>query len=436
MDGKLPDSTVLAAARKAISEPERFQPTEQIGVGRIILNQKEIGYLQEVIASNRLSYGPFHRRLERAFASEHDCRFAVYCNSGTSALEVAIQALKIKNGWNDGDEFIVPAVTFVASANVLLHNNLRPVFADVDPRTYNIDPHEVRKHITPKTRGMMPVHLFGQPCDMTPLLELAEEYGLAVVEDSCETMFAKYKGRKVGSFGQIGCFSTYVAHLIVGGVGGFATTNDPELAVLLRSLVNHGRDSIYLTIDDDKGLEEERLREVISRRFRFIHPGHSFRATEFEAALALAQLEDHPENLRRRQQIAACYTQRLKEFDAVIHLPEAGPDRDHVFMVYPLVLKNRLKSEMMLFLEENLIETRELMPLINQPIYVSLFGPLDDSYPVAKWINDCGFYIPCHQYLLDEEVEYIVHTLVTFLSHCDTNLLLERHPAWRSTWFS
>src|SRR5207249_5320991 len=127
---------------------------------------------------------------------------------------------------------------------------------------------------------------------MDAVLAIAKKHRLKVIEDSCETVFARYKGKKVGSLGDIGCFSTYVAHYIVTGVGGFATTNDPKLAVRLRSLMNHGRDSIYFQIDDDKGLKGAKLREVVARRFSFVSVGHSFRATEFEAALGLAQLEE------------------------------------------------------------------------------------------------------------------------------------------------
>ena len=190
----------------------------------------------------------------------HGCRFGVLSNSGTSALHVAVAALKEIHGWADGDEVIVPAVTFVATINVVIHNNLTPVLVDVDPHYYELDPDGVENAVTARTRAMIPVHLFGQPCDMDPLMDIARRHDLRVIEDSCETMVAKYKGRTVGSFGDIACFSTYVAHLLTTGVGGLNTTNSPEYAVSLRSLINHGRDSIYTNIDDDDNLGPERLR--------------------------------------------------------------------------------------------------------------------------------------------------------------------------------
>ena len=142
---------------------------------------------------------------------------------------MAVACLKELHGWHDGDEIIVPAVTFVATANVVVDHNLKPVFVDVDPVTYNIDPAKIEKRITKKTKAIMVVHLFGQPAEMDPILKIARKYKLKIIEDSAETMFVKYKGTPVGSFGDIACFSTYVAHLIVTGVGGVVATNDGTL---------------------------------------------------------------------------------------------------------------------------------------------------------------------------------------------------------------
>src|SRR5207253_10292362 len=154
------------------------------------------------------------------------------------------------------------------------------------------DPALIEAKITPRTRAILPVHLLGLPADMRAVADIAARHDLKIVEDSCETMFAQCDGRKVGSWGDIGCFSTYIAHYIVTGVGGLATTNDADLAVMLKSLMNHGRDSIYLNIDDDKDCDRESLYRLAARRFTFVHVGHSFRCTELEAAIGLAQLED------------------------------------------------------------------------------------------------------------------------------------------------
>jgi perosamine synthetase len=393
---------------------QKFKPQRQIGVGGLVLGEQEKRYLAEVIASNRLSYGPMTQRLEREFAELHDCQYAVFCNSGTSALHIALGALKERHGWRDGDEVIVPAVTFVATANIVLHNNMIPVFVDVDAETYNIDAKLIEAKITPKTRAVIPVHLMGLPCDMDPILEIARKHRLKIIEDSCETMFATYKGKKVGSFGDIGCFSTYIAHFVVTGVGGFAISNDPELAVMLKSLMNHGRDSIYLSSSDDHEVSKEKLFEIVSKRFSFVHLGHSFRCTELEAAIGLGQLEQKDEIVKARAENAAYFKERLEPLKDRIQLPFTPLDREHMFMLFPIALRDRHKRGLVNYLEEHLIETRDLMPLINQPVYRKMFGDIEDQYPVAKWLNASGFYIGCHQYLTGEEREYIVDTVLSF----------------------
>lgn len=393
---------------------KNFKPVKQIGVGGLDLGPVEKHYLQQVIDSNRLSYGSFSQKFEKLFAELHDCRFATFCSSGTAALHLALSALKEKYGWRDGDEVIVPAVTFIATSNIVLHNNMKPVFVDVDPRTYNINPNLIEVKITNRTRAIIPVHLLGLPADMEPIWSLAEKYNLKIIEDSCETMFATYKGRKVGSLGDVGCFSTYIAHFIVAGIGGLATTNDPELAVIIRSLMNHGRDNIYISIDDDQNVSKEQLLQVVSRRFSFIRLGYNFRATELEAAIGLAQLENRDFIIRKRKENAEYLMENLKDLEKFIQLPCIPPDRDHMFMLFPIVMRNQPKKEIVNFLEENLIETRDLLPLLNQPIFKKLFGDIEDEYPVAKWLNNSGFYIGCHQYLTEEERAYIVEKIHEF----------------------
>lgn len=386
----------------------------EIGVGGFAVSPLARRYVNEVLDSNRLSYGPFHRRFEAAFAAEHDCRHSVFCNSGTSALQIALQALKEKHGWADGDEVVVPSVTFIATSNVVLHNRMTPVFADVDPRTYTLDPAKFEAAITPKTRAVIPVHLLGLPADMDPIGQIARKRGLAVVEDSAETMFARYKGKKVGSLGDVGCFSTYIAHYIVTGVGGLATTNDPDLQVRLRSLMNHGRDSIYLSIDDDKDAVGDRLHEIVSKRFQFVSVGHSYRATELEAALGLAQLEEKDGIVAARTGMARRLSAGLKEFEDRLQLPFCPPDRDHTFMLYGLVLKGEDKAPLVNFLEDRGVETRDMLPLLNQPVYRKLFGDLESANPVAKSLNRSAFYVGCHQYMNAQDADYVVEQFRAF----------------------
>lgn len=396
-----------------MSEDRDIRPPV-IGVGTMNISPRARSLVNEVLDSNRLSYGPKTQAFEAGFARAHGCRFGVMSNSGTSALLVALAALKELHGWADGDEVILPAVTFAGTANIVFHARMRPVLVDVDPIHYELDPEKIEAAVTSRTRAVIPVHVFGQACDMDPVLELARRYGLSVIEDSAETMFATYHGRSVGSLGEIGCFSTYAAHLLTTGVGGLNTTDNPDYAEKLRSLINHGRDSTYLNIDDDDRKSPEELRRIVSRRFSFVSLGYSFRLTEMEAALGLAQLEVWPEMIARRRKNAALLTRRLSGHEAFLQLPRIRPGCEHSFMMYPIVLRDRKKDALVNFLEENRVETREMLPLTNQPLYQQLLEISEADYPVAGWINRSGFYIGCHQDLTSTDLDRIVELFDRF----------------------
>lgn len=389
-----------------------------VGVGGYKTPERAKKYILEVLEDGRLSYGRWHQAFESKFAKIHGCRFAVFCNSGTSALHVALAAIKEKYDIHDGDEVIVPATTFISTSNIVIYNNLKPVFVDVDPQTYLIDPDEIMKAITPKTKVIIPVHLFGLPCDMNPIEKIAKEHGVKLLEDSCETMFSNYRGKPVGSLGDAGCFSTYIAHLLITGVGGLVTTNDPDLYILARSLINHGRDSIYLSIDDSATEDSRKLTEIIEKRFSFVRFGHSFRATEMEAALGLAQLEEYESMHSARLANARFLTENLQQFSDYLQLPFIPNGREHAFMMYPIVIKKDApfgKRKMVEYLEmEKLIETRDMLPLINQPVYKNLI-PDQNKYPVSKWILDNGFYVGCHQFLTHEGLSRIIEGISTVI---------------------
>lgn len=306
---------------------------------------------------------------------------------------------------------IVPAVTFVATANVVLHNNLMPVFVDVEWGRYGLDPALIEAAITPRTRAIIPVHLFGQPCDIGPIVEIARRHDLRVIEDSCETMYATYGGQSVGSFGDASAFSTYAAHVLVTGIGGLACSNKPEVAQLMRSLLNHGRDGIYIAIDDDH-VEGDALNEVVARRFRFEQIGHSFRATEMEAALGVVQLKDAAVLVSKRRAIAARLTEGLGRFDGRLILPTIQRDSEHSFMMYSIVTGADVdRDALTLHLEHHGIETRQMMPLTNQPVYERLWPGLEARYPVAREVNRRGFYIGSHPAMSTDHADYVVEVI-------------------------
>lgn len=392
---------------------ESWSKHRKVGVGTFRATERMRELVNEVLESGRISYGPVSMAFEERFAELHQCKYAILSNSGTSALHVAIQALKELHEWADGDEVIVPATTFVATANIVLHCRLKPVFVDVDPMYYSLNPELFKKAITPRTRAVIPVHLFGQAAEMSKIVPIAVKQGLLIVEDSCETMFATHQGKSVGAMGDIGCFSTYVAHLLVTGVGGISTTNHPEYAAKMRSLVNHG-----LLLEHLNPTNNFAPQPTPGRRFKFDTPGHSFRITEMEAALGLAQIEGDQyihDNLRIRQRNANHLFAGLvivnRHYGDQLHLPTVVPGNTHSWMMFPIVLRKTErgkivdKEPLMKWLNECGIETRDMLPILGQPAFSYLKR---SDYPVSDWIEQSGFYVGCHQDIPPEDTQYIV----------------------------
>lgn len=393
--------------------------SKKIGVGGAVITPYAKKLVNKVLDSGRISYGPFLRKFEESFAKLCHRKFAISSNSGTSSLQVALHALKDLDGWKDGDEVLVPSVTFVATANVVLQNKLNPVFVDVDEKMYHINPDLIEEKITRRTRAIMPVHLMGASADMNRIIKIAKRHNLRVIEDSCEAVGVRYRGRPVGSLGDIACFSTYMAHLVTTGVGGFSTTNDPGLAVLMRSLVNHGRDSIYVAMDNDKGLRGQARFHMANARFSFINVGYSYRITELEGALGLAELKYLRKNIAFRQKAADYLLRHLRPFEKYLQLPSRPDNAEHAFMLFPIVVKDDAgfsRDELIAHLEDYNVETRYLMPLINQPIYKRMFGDLEPHYPVARYLNRNGFYIGCHPEMNKSDLNYVAAVFSEFFA--------------------
>lgn len=371
--------------------------------------------VREVLDSGRISQGPFCEEVERHFAFLHECDHAVASASGTDSLRAALHAMVIRHGWGAGDEVIVPATTFVATLNIVLQLNMVPVLVDVDPYTFCIDVDKIEAAITEKTRCIIPVNLLGQPANLSGVADIANNHGLKVIEDSCEAMFVYHDNLPVGSWGDIACFSFYMAHLITAGVGGIATTNSAEYADLMRSLLNHGRDTVYTTMDDDDDLSESKLAEVVLRRFHFLHLGYSSRMTELQAAIALPQIYESDEMLKKRRQVAQWLTERLKRFSYHVQLPSIGPNNEHSWMMYGIVTKHEPKRGLVFHLEKDGIETRDLLPILNQPVYSGMFNRED--YPVSSNLIEHGFYIGCHQGMAEEDCDYVEKSFETYFKH-------------------
>lgn len=394
----------------------------KIGVGYALITDLEKKYVNMALDSGRLSPGPFVQKFEKKFAEMHKQKYGIACNSGTSSLHVALEALKEKYSWDQNSEVLVPAITFIATSNAVMHAGMKPVFVDVDSRTYNIDTKLIEEKITENTVAIMPVHTFGQPCEMDSIVKIATKYGLKIVEDCAEAHFAVYKGRPVASFSNIAGSSTYVAHTITTGIGGVIITDDTNLAEITRSLIAHGRACTCenCIAYNSKQVCKLRMQTEMDRRFMMIRLGYSYRIGELEGALGVAQLENKDFIINTRKANAKILTDGLKDVEQYLQLPYYPEYVEHSFMMYPLVIKDDkafTRNEIVKYLEQNNIETRPMLPLLNQPIYKEIFGDIEKDYPVAQWINNNGFYVGCHHGLSKEELNMIIKMIHAFLEN-------------------
>lgn len=365
--------------------------------------REQVAVVNKVVKSGRLTYGQYTRDLEAEFAKQHNFKYCIFTNSGTSALQVAWDYLKQINGWEDGDEVIVPAVTFVATVNVILQNRLTPVLVDIDKDTFNIDPKLIKDKITEKTVAICPVDLLGRPVDIKSIKKIARDYELKIVEDSCETMFVSHPGGKVvGSGADIAVYSSYLAHIISTGVGGFLCTNNKKWVDDMRSMIWHGRDNYYLSIDDN----QKNKKKLLKTRFLFNRAGYSSRLTEIEAAIGLDELSRSKDIIHERNTNAFYLHKLLSNFaDGYFELPK-HMENENAWMFFPIICKKPIdRDRFCLYLEENGIQTRYIMPLTYQPVYKGMWDEKD--YPVADWVNKNGFLIGIHQFLKKKDIEYI-----------------------------
>lgn len=332
------------------------------------MDEKEIEAVVEVLKSKRLTQisGNKVREFERKFADYLGVKYAVAVNSGTAALHVSLASLDL----GPGNEVIVPPFTFIATATSVLHQNAIPIFVDINPKTYCIDPEAVRGAITKKTKAIIPVHLFGHPADMEPLMEIAEKNDLYIIEDACQAHGATYKGKKVGSLGQFGCFSFFESKNMMCGEGGMITTNNQELAEKCRLIRHHGEPSWY----------------------KYIRLGYNYRMTEIQAALGIVQLKKLNLMNERRIKYAKYYNRHLKDLPG-IKIPHVTEEVKHVYHLYaPLILPEELEITKQQFLEK-LNEKGTITKLIYpEPLYKSpLFQELK-GYGPRKCPFTCPYY--------------------------------------------
>ncbi|MBF0353704.1 MAG: DegT/DnrJ/EryC1/StrS family aminotransferase [Alphaproteobacteria bacterium] len=351
-------------------------------------------YVLDCLRSNWIATGNYVGAFEKAFSKFCNAHHGIACSNGTTAIHLALAAL----GIGHGDEVIIPSFTLIASANMVILAGARPVLADVQKDTCCIDPEDVERLITPRTKAIMVVHMFGHPCDMDALMAIADKHGLAVIEDGAQAHGAEYKGRRVGAIGHIGCFSFYGNKIATSGEGGMVVTNDAHLAKMSALLRN-------------QAFEQP--------RFVHNHVGFNYRLTNIQAAIGLAQCEKLDEKVQRKRDQAALYTDLLSGVEDLI-LPVELSWAKNVYWMYGVVLGDSIKAkrdEVIARLTARGVDTRLFFcPMNLQPVYRNGVDPRfpDTARPCpnSEWLWDRGFYLPSGLSLTAEQQYQVVKALI------------------------
>jgi perosamine synthetase len=376
-----------------------------IPVNEPLLSEQDLAYVAECVRTGWVSSaGRFIDEFEQRWAKYCGRRFGVTVSNGTAALQLAIACL----GLRPGDEVIIPTFTIISCALAVIYNEGVPVLVDSEPRTWCMDVSQIEQKITPRTRAIMPVHIYGHPVDMDPILDLADSHGLAVIEDAAEVHGAEYLSRRdtryatwrrCGGFGALSCFSFYANKLVTTGEGGMVLTDDPELAEKARSLRN--------------------LCFKAERRFYHESLGFNFRLTNLQAALGLAQLERIDEIVARKRWMGQEYTHRLKGIKG-LQLPAEESWARSVFWMYGVVLSKEIPMDAREFaqkLREHGVDTRPFfLGMHEQPVFHQRGLFMGNEYPVANWLADRGLYLPSGLALTENQVEEVCNAVHEVLS--------------------
>ena len=369
------------------------------------LGERELEYISECVGTGWISSaGRFINEFEDRWAAYCGRRYGIAVSSGTAALQLAVACL----GLRPGDEVILPTFTIISCALAVIYSGAVPVLVDADPRTWCIDVDQAAEKITYRTRAIMPVHIYGHPVDMDPLLDLADKYGLAVIEDAAEAHGAEYLSaqnapdsvwHRCGSFGAVSCFSFYANKLITTGEGGMVLTDDPQIAGKARSLRN-------LCFQPD-------------RRFCHEELGYNFRLTNIQAALGLAQLERIDKIVARKRWIGHEYTRRLKDVKG-LQLPVEEPWARSVYWMYGVLLSKELGMDADRFgqrLSDLGVDTRPFfLGMHEQPVFHGRGLFVGERYPVAERLAHQGLYLPSGLALTEDQLAQVCDAVHRVLS--------------------
>ena len=360
----------------------------RIPVAVPVLDGREAEYVAECMATSWISsIGRFITEFEASFATFCGVKHAIAANNGTTALHLALVGLDLQ----PGDEVIVPDLTYIASANAVTYCGAKPVFVDCDPATFNMDPERLEAAITPRTKGIIPVHLYGHPCDMDPITAVAERHGLWVLEDAAEAVGASYKGRRTGSLGKAATFSFFGNKIITTGEGGMITTDDDELAARLRLFRGQGMD--------------------LKRRYWFPVVGYNYRMTNVAAAVGLGQMERIDHHLEARRRVARWYDERLAKLDGRIVRPVTAEWAEHSFWMYTVQLAEGGAAErdaVMAAMDAEGVETRPVFYCMHQmPPYADAVVDTPNAVRCAAR----GINLPTHGGLTEGDIDRVAAAL-------------------------
>jgi dTDP-4-amino-4,6-dideoxygalactose transaminase len=366
-----------------------------------LIDGEDIEAVVEVLRSGWITTGPRVKQFEQAFTEYLGARHAVAVNSGTAALHLALDAI----GLQEGDEVLVPTMTFAATAEVVLYFKARPVLVDCCPDFFNMDPVEVEKAITPRTKAMIPVHLAGHPCEMDRLQSIARSSGLRLIEDAAHALPARYRGRMVGTIGDITCFSFYATKTITTGEGGMATTENEEYANRMRIMSLHG-------ISKDAW---KRYTAEGTWRYEILEAGYKYNLTDLQAALGLTQLAKCERMWERRAALAERYRRGLEPMD-VFRLPQVNADVQHawhlfVILVNPEALRIHRDQVIEELRQRGIGTSVHFIPLHLHPYYQRRWGYRAGQFPVSEYYFERCISLPLYPRMTDDEADRVIESL-------------------------
>ncbi len=358
-----------------------------IPVAEPLLGQRELELVTDCVKTGWVSsLGKYIPQFEEQFAAFCDTKYGIATSNGTTALHLALVAL----GIGPGDEVLVPDMTFIATANAVVYTGATPVLVDAEAATWTMDPLDMERRITPRTKAVIPVHLYGHPCDMDAINALARRHNLLVIEDAAEAHGALYRGRRVGGLSDIACFSFYANKIITTGEGGMIVTNNKRWADSCMSLRDHG----------------------MSKERRYYHPvvGFNYRMTNLQAAVGVAQMERIEEFIERKRQLATWYNQRLAGVAGITPPPEAAWARQ-VYWMYSILVDDKLfgcdAAALIQYLRAHRIDSRPFfVPMHENPPHAR-----PDTYPVSTRLGRQGINLPSAPNLSEESVARIASVI-------------------------